>query len=60
MAWAKAAILVEAIVAYFQKEGSSIEQRGAFVREFKNWGGQVDYANNRRQVYKYMLHSLLV
>ncbi|KAE9464024.1 hypothetical protein C3L33_04106, partial [Rhododendron williamsianum] len=41
MAWAKAAILVEAIVAYFQKEGSSSEQRGAFVREFKNWGGQV-------------------
>ncbi|XP_058211642.1 ent-copalyl diphosphate synthase 1-like [Rhododendron vialii] len=51
MAWAKAATLVEAIVAYFQKEGSSSEQRGAFIREFKNLGGQVDYANNRRQVY---------
>ncbi|KAI8574530.1 hypothetical protein RHMOL_Rhmol01G0362000 [Rhododendron molle] len=53
MAWAKAATLVEAIVAYFQKEGSSSKQREAFVREFKTWGGQLDYANNRRQVYKY-------
>ncbi|CAL5427695.1 hypothetical protein CsSME_00041883 [Camellia sinensis var. sinensis] len=47
-AWAKTATLVETIVSYFEEEGSSVEQRRAFLNEFKNSGGhhQLDYVNN--------------
>lgn len=50
LAWAKTATLVEMIAAYFEKEGNSSEQRRAFVREFRNSGGQLNYVNNGRQV----------
>ncbi|KAL7172392.1 hypothetical protein ACSBR2_031980 [Camellia fascicularis] len=47
-AWAKTATLVETIVSYFEEEGSSVEQRRAFLNEFINSGGhhQLDYVNN--------------
>ncbi|KAH7863456.1 hypothetical protein Vadar_017731 [Vaccinium darrowii] len=50
LAWAKTATLVEMIAAYFEKEGNSSDQRRAFVREFRNSGGQLNYENYGRQV----------
>lgn len=48
LAWAKTTTLIQTIAAYFEKEGNSSEQRGAFVREFRNSSDQLEHANNER------------
>lgn len=46
LAWTKTKILMEAIVSYFENEGSSAEHRRAFLGEFRKIGTNEDCANN--------------
>ena len=45
LAWTKTTTLMEAVASYFENEATSIEQRIAFLREFKNSGSHLDYVN---------------
>lgn len=44
LAWAQTKILTEAIVSSFENEVTCVEQRSAFLREFKKYGS--DYVTN--------------
>ncbi|KAF2314868.1 hypothetical protein GH714_036977 [Hevea brasiliensis] len=58
LAWAKTTILLETIDSYFDDNNNSIEQRRAFVQEFKNGDGARGPANGRYiYIYYYRIIS---
>lgn len=47
LAWAKTSVLVDAIASYFEGEGTSREQRRAFVLEFQKFSNKQKHINGR-------------
>ncbi|KAI6695564.1 hypothetical protein NL676_023274 [Syzygium grande] len=50
LAWAKTSMLVDAIASYLDGEGTSREQRRAFVREFQQFSRKQKHINGRSSI----------
>ncbi|KAF8401695.1 hypothetical protein HHK36_012641 [Tetracentron sinense] len=58
LAWARTAVLVEAISYFFQYGDCSVEQRRAFLHDFNSSSSSSDN-NNRRRCLKRTIHGLV-